>query len=343
MTTPVVSILTPVYNGAAYLGDTVRSVLAQTFTSWEHIFIDDGSSDDSISVIEKTCDPQRSRIIRHDRNLGIPAARNTALKASAGRYIALLDQDDLWTTSKLDRQLRMFDGDTGLCFGRHAFFRTEGDTIGLLPAHYPIHAERIEDMDKGRFYSFLFKENFIGAGSVVAEKALLVEAGGFDDRIRGGGDDYDLWLRLAGMTRFSMLPDMVLFSRIHSENYTNTITMTDDILKILRNIAEHVDIEKDIVSERFAAIHYKRFRAFFAKRDYSAAAEELRRSASFAGPSRRHSIAGMLVRMGGPGRSIFFGLRGLLDRSREAGTKGGRRLTLSPADLESVLTGETNL
>ncbi|HSG28657.1 MAG TPA: glycosyltransferase [Candidatus Krumholzibacterium sp.] len=316
MTTPAVSIITPVFNGSAWLGETVRSVLAQTFTSWEHIFIDDGSSDGSVRAIEEACDPQRTRIIRHERNLGIPAARNTGLKSATGRYVALLDQDDLWVASKLEKQMGILEKGFRFCFGKHAFFVKEGDSVRIFPAGYPVHQERIEDLDGKRLYSRLFRDNFIGAGSVIAERSLLTEAAGFDESIRGGGDDYDLWLRLAGMTSFSMLRETVLFSRMHSANYTDTVRMTDDVLRILQTTAAGAGMDERSRSARFGAIHYKRFRSYFAGKDYPAAAEALRMSAEYAGHGPRLALASALVRMRGTGRGIFFGSRRLVESTR---------------------------
>src|SRR5580700_5420680 len=100
---PLVSIITPVYNAARWLRETLDCVRAQTLTDWEHMLVDDGSTDDSVAVIEAAVrEDKRFRLIRTPQNAGPSNARNLALEAARGRYIALLDADDLWLEKKLE-------------------------------------------------------------------------------------------------------------------------------------------------------------------------------------------------------------------------------------------------
>ena len=103
---PLVSIITPVYNAGLWVNETLESVAAQTFENWEHILVDDGSTDDSYRLLEAAAarDP-RIRVLRSRGNIGSPQARNSALAAARGRYIAFLDADDLWHPEKLSRSL----------------------------------------------------------------------------------------------------------------------------------------------------------------------------------------------------------------------------------------------
>lgn len=102
----MVSIITPSYNSANYISETIRSVLAQTFCDWEMIIVDDCSSDDSVEIIELfvSHDP-RIKLIRLFENVGAAKARNLAIEAATGRYIAFLDSDDIWLPHKLESQL----------------------------------------------------------------------------------------------------------------------------------------------------------------------------------------------------------------------------------------------
>ncbi|HRQ40437.1 MAG TPA: glycosyltransferase family 2 protein [Chloroflexota bacterium] len=100
MNHPKVSIITPVYNGAEFLGETIQSVLAQTYHHFEYILVDDVSPDDSASVVEQF-DDSRLKYIRHEENLGADRARLTGLQASSGEIIAFLDQDDFFHPEKL--------------------------------------------------------------------------------------------------------------------------------------------------------------------------------------------------------------------------------------------------
>jgi len=101
-----VSVITPVYNLAELIGDAIESVRAQSYQDWEHILVDDCSTDDSWQVLEQyaAIDP-RIRVIRLPSNNGAAEARNEAIRNAAGRYIAFLDGDDMWEPNKLDVQI----------------------------------------------------------------------------------------------------------------------------------------------------------------------------------------------------------------------------------------------
>jgi teichuronic acid biosynthesis glycosyltransferase TuaG len=100
---PEVSIVTPVFNAARFLPDALRSVALQTFTDWEHILVDDGSTDGSFELLQQaaTLDP-RLRLLRTSGRTGPARARNQGLKQARGKYAAFLDADDLWLSQKLN-------------------------------------------------------------------------------------------------------------------------------------------------------------------------------------------------------------------------------------------------
>jgi teichuronic acid biosynthesis glycosyltransferase TuaG len=103
---PLVSVITPAFNAAPFIGAAIESVLAQTRSDWEMIIVDDCSTDRTPSIIEEYGTREsRIRSIRLSSNQGQGPARNTALDAARGRYVAFLDADDLWDAVKLDRQL----------------------------------------------------------------------------------------------------------------------------------------------------------------------------------------------------------------------------------------------
>ena len=97
-----VSILLPIYNREKTLPRCLESIRAQTFTEWELIAVDDGSSDGSADLVAGDA---RFRLLRHEKNRGASAARNTALAAAQGEFVALIDSDDEWLPAKLERQL----------------------------------------------------------------------------------------------------------------------------------------------------------------------------------------------------------------------------------------------
>jgi len=103
---PLVSVITPAYNSARYIADAIRSVQAQTLDDWEMVIVDDASSDDTSGIVTGfiAADP-RIRLIRLAHNSGAGVARQTALDAAQGRYVAFLDADDIWKSQKLSRQV----------------------------------------------------------------------------------------------------------------------------------------------------------------------------------------------------------------------------------------------
>ena len=105
-----VSIITPAYNAAAVIGDTIHSVIGQTYKNWEIIIVDDCSTDNTYEVACKFAKKDnRIKVLRHKSNHGVAAARNTALAAATGEYIAFLDSDDLWLPNKLECQIAFME------------------------------------------------------------------------------------------------------------------------------------------------------------------------------------------------------------------------------------------
>lgn len=114
----VVSIIVPVYNAEKFIAAAIESVLAQTYGQWELLLVEDGSSDNSVSVIERYIAENRDaciRLVRQPSNMGAAKARNRGLAEAKGRYIAYLDADDLWRPEKLKREISFME-ETGAAF-----------------------------------------------------------------------------------------------------------------------------------------------------------------------------------------------------------------------------------
>lgn len=104
----LVSIIMPSYNTAKFIEETIDSVLAQTYTEWELIIVDDCSTDNTDEVVAKYTD-SRIRYLKNEKNSGAAVSRNRALREAKGRWIAFLDSDDLWTAEKLEKQIRFME------------------------------------------------------------------------------------------------------------------------------------------------------------------------------------------------------------------------------------------
>lgn len=132
----LVSIIVPVYNVEQFIEETMDSVLAQTYENWEMLLVEDGSSDDTVRVIENYIESKsekRIHLIRQPENMGAAKARNRGLKEAAGRYIAYLDADDLWAPEKLEHELRFMEAkQAAFAFTGYEFADERGRGTGKI-------------------------------------------------------------------------------------------------------------------------------------------------------------------------------------------------------------------
>lgn len=130
----LVSIITPSYNCAGFIAETIRSIQAQTYPNWEMLITDDCSSDNSCEIIESFAheDP-RIKLFRLEKNSGAGVSRNNSIRKSTGRYIAFCDSDDRWYPEKLEKQLRfMAEKDCALCYSSYMTTDEEGHVNGIV-------------------------------------------------------------------------------------------------------------------------------------------------------------------------------------------------------------------
>lgn len=232
---PTVSVVIPVYGGAQFVADAIASVLSQSDDDVEVIAVDDASPDQSAAIIASIGD-ERVRLLRHEQNRGIAAARNTGLSAARGELVAFLDQDDVWLPGRLQAQRAELDrraaGGVGLVFC--AVKRREADgRETLMTKRVP---ERVHELDTRALLSRLLADNFLVLGSALVRRNVLESVGTFDESIRGGADDFDIVLRLAEHCRFAYLPQALFVHRLHEDNYTDSRRMTDELLAVIDRV-----------------------------------------------------------------------------------------------------------
>ena len=128
----LISIVVPVYNAAAFLKDTIKTVRDQTHENWELIFVDDGSKDDSVLLIQRyQKTDKRIKLLRMEKNSGAALARNKGTAAARGSFLAFLDADDLWHKEKLAKQLAfMHKNDCAFSFTGYEFADANGNGNG---------------------------------------------------------------------------------------------------------------------------------------------------------------------------------------------------------------------
>lgn len=178
---PLVTAIIPTHNRGALLKRAVDSVLAQTYPSIEIIIVDDGSTDDTPSVVEELEVKHPMIYIRHDQSKGAPAARNAGLNRASGRYVAGLDDDDEWLPERIEKLVSQID---------------EG--VSAVTADDLLVSDRRTIRWKKRAIitlDDLLLSNAVGNQVLVARDKLLF-VGGFDEALEAA-QDYDLWIRLA--------------------------------------------------------------------------------------------------------------------------------------------------
>lgn len=148
----LVSIITPSFNSEKFISDTIQSVQNQTYQNWEMIIVDDGSTDNTVSIIEEFLHDNRIQLHQLDQNSGTGIARNTAISLAKGRYIAFLDSDDLWKPEKLQKQVEfMISKDQPFTFSYYECINEEGKALG-----------KIIQAPKTLTYRQLFWSNWVG-------------------------------------------------------------------------------------------------------------------------------------------------------------------------------------
>lgn len=220
-TLPTVSVVMPVYNGGAYLAQSIQCILDQTFSDFELIIIDDGSTDGSNAVIRSFTDPRISLITQ--TNKGLAATLNHGLALARGKWIARQDQDDISLPERFAKELEFLRArpEVGLLGTWATVTDSKGTAIGAL--------EHPTDDDLIR-YHLLFDSPFVHA-SVMAARAVLEAAGGYDTDPKVF-EDFDLWSRMVGHTRAANLPEhLVLYREVSTSISRVTTTRLDRVLE----------------------------------------------------------------------------------------------------------------
>lgn len=213
---PIVTALVPVYNGERFLAEALDSALAQTLPSIEIVVVDDGSTDTSGAIADRyaTAHPRRVRVI-HQANQGLPLARNAAIEAARGRYLALLDADDVWLPGHLAACVDVLERDpmVGLVHADAEDIDANGDP--LPPDDRPRWGRDSRDPYK----AVLLRRQHIVCPTAVFRRSIVDKVGAFDPAFnRLGCEDRDLWLRLAEVAAVAYLPGIQARYRIHGAN-----------------------------------------------------------------------------------------------------------------------------
>jgi len=208
--TPLVSVNMPVKNGEKYLKEAIQSVLNQTFSDFELVVINDGSTDSSADIVRSFND-ERIRFFDNETGTGIASTRNFAIKNSLGKYIAIFDCDDVMLPDRLQKQVDFLE--------KNSDFALVGSAIEMIDENDIFLKKHIYKLPENLIKTQLFFDNYFAQSTVMMRKNVLENF--FYDINFVQGEDYLLWSQIAQNHKVANLKDTLVRYRVHNQSITN--------------------------------------------------------------------------------------------------------------------------
>lgn len=229
-----ISVIIPAYNAMTYLPTTLASVLAQTFTDFEVLIINDGSSD-NIMHWAKSLTDKRVKLISQT-NKGVSVARNTGITKAQGEYIAFLDADDLWHPTKLAKQVEYLD--------THPAIGLVSTWVTLINEKGKFLSEAKLRFKPENIWRQMIEQCLISCGSVpMVRRSCFKTVGLFDANLKFG-EDWEMWTRIAARFDFGLVEECLVSYRQHAKNVSKkSREMTPDFHKLIEKMFVSVPAE----------------------------------------------------------------------------------------------------
>lgn len=214
MNKPMVTVLMSVYNGEKFLKEAIESILNQTFTDFEFLIINDGSTDNSVEIIELYNDP-RIRLVNNEKNLKLIASLNKGISLARGKYIARMDCDDVSMSERLEKEVEFLE--SHLDYGLVGTYYTviDGEGKEQYNVSYPSSNELIK--------LFLSLNCPLAHGSIMG-RIELFKQNLYGSKESYAVEDYELWTRMAKMTKIHNIPEYLFRYRIYGESFSDSKT-----------------------------------------------------------------------------------------------------------------------
>lgn len=256
---PKVSVIVPTYNAMSYIAETVASILNQTFTDFELILIDDGSSDGTAQWITQVADPRVKAITQE--NKGKAQTCNIGIRLAQGEYLAFLDHDDLWQPTKLEKQVNCLDQDPD------AGLVTTWLTI--IDGQSKVTSDVMASSVEGQVWQQVIEKNSIHSASIPLIRRRCFETVGMFDETLFPSEDWDMWIRIAARYTFAVVKEPLTQWRQHANNTSNDAQkMLRAGLSVLEKNFGTAPAMQSLKQRCLGRIHlYAAWRAFIAK-DY---------------------------------------------------------------------------
>ena len=239
------SVIIPVYNREKYIKDCIESVLNQKNPGckYEVIVVDDGSTDNTPRILSEFKD---KIIYKRIKNSGRPSVpRNIGLKLAKGELVAFQDSDDIWISSKLRVQLKDFKKSYILSY---ANAKVVDENRNLLDRNIIDNKQAYS----GNVFEYLLKENFVSTLTVIANKKIMLDLGGFNES-KNYLEDYDMWLRMSLLGKFIYTPKVLAEYRIHQSNISSGSEKADlqMMYRLMNKLSREVEChDKILVNDR---------------------------------------------------------------------------------------------
>ncbi len=303
---PKVSVIIPYYNGQKFINEAVNSILKQTYKDFEIIVVDDGSEIKAKNVIKSLHGDSRIKIIEYKQNKGIPSARNTGIRHSKGKYIAFLDQDDIWLPNKLEQQIGILDKPSSkvdMVFGKISLGNYNNHSKQYPQKdRLPLNINKLSSKD---IIKALFLDNFIPIVTVVIRKKCIEKIGVLDENLTRGSDDYEFCFRIAAKCRIHFLDNVLVIRRIHETNFSNTERFFIDNLYILNKILLQYPFLINLKRKRLSVLYYRVGRYYQQKGDFPKAKNNLWESVKNSPLNIKNFIAFLISLLGHKGNQLF--------------------------------------
>lgn len=239
---PKVSVIIPTYNRAQYIGETVRSVLQQTYKDYEVVVVDDGSTDDTLKRLDEF--EGQIRVVEQP-NSERAVARNNGIKNSSGEYVALLDSDDLWFPYKLEKQVKVLDENyrVAMCYGQS--LRIDDKSNQIKPAR-----RQLQGFSGSVFEKFLIR-NFVVSATPLARRRDIENIEGFQTKYIPY-EDWEFWARLSLQGDFHYINEPLASYRIHPQQSVKLASakkIEEATTAVLENLLTLKDISEDLKNE----------------------------------------------------------------------------------------------
>lgn len=233
------SVIIPAYNAAAYVAETIDSVLAQDYPHVEIVVVNDGSKDNTMDVLHAYGD--RIRIV-DQANAGPPKARNAGLQAVRGEFVAFLDADDIWLPGKLSAQIAHLRAhpDVGTVYTRWHVWPADADGVFRIPKLDPAPQSGIGVVPKvsGWMYTRLLLECHLLTTTVMMRASLIRDIGEFDIELYNG-DDYDYWLRASRLGKIDKLDYIGAYYRVVQGSVSRKARPVNDERIVIEKAVKH--------------------------------------------------------------------------------------------------------